>query len=69
MKLAVSTLQSVLKASIEEHRQRFVPGSPPRDYIDAYLQQIEECDDPKSSFYDEEGGNKIQFAVRSSLTN
>lgn len=56
MKLAVGTLQSVLKSSIDEHRQRFVPGSEPRDYIDAYLQQIEECDDMKSSFYQDEGG-------------
>lgn len=55
MKEAVGTLHNVLKSSIEEHRQRFVPGSLPRDYIDAYLQQIEECDDPRSSFYDEEG--------------
>lgn len=57
MKAAVGTLHSVLKSTIEDHRQRFVPGSSPRDYIDAYLQQIEECEDPKSSFYDEEGGN------------
>lgn len=56
MKEAVGTLHSVLKSTIDEHRQRFVPGSSPRDYIDAYLQQIEECEDPKSSFYDEEGG-------------
>lgn len=56
MKEAVGTLHSVLKSSIEEHRSRFVPGSLPQDYIDAYLQQIEECEDPKSSFYDQEGG-------------
>jgi len=55
MKAAVDTLHSVLKSSIEEHRQRFVPGSSPRDYIDAYLQQIEECEDPRSSFYADEG--------------
>ncbi|XP_037049572.1 farnesoate epoxidase-like [Bradysia coprophila] len=55
MKLAVDTLHAVLKATIDEHRQRFVPGTLPKDYIDAYLQKIEECDDPASSFYDEEG--------------
>lgn len=64
MKLAVGTLHSVLKNSIEEHRQRFVPGTEPRDYIDAYLQQVEECDDPNSSFYKEEGGKICSWNER-----
>lgn len=56
MQAAVDGLHALLKLAIEEHSQRFVPGSTPRDYIDTYLQQIEECDDPKSSFYKNEGG-------------
>lgn len=56
MQAAVDNLHKLLKSVIEEHRQRFVPGSVPQDYIDAYLQQIDECDNPKSSFYRDEGG-------------
>lgn len=56
MQAAVDSLHILLKSTIEEHRQRFVPGSMPLDYIDAYLQEIDECDEPKSSFYQEEGG-------------
>lgn len=53
---AVDGLQTIIRSVIEEHRQRFVPGSIPNDYIDTYLQQIEDTDDPKSSFYKNEGG-------------
>ncbi|KAG4069821.1 hypothetical protein HA402_006836 [Bradysia odoriphaga] len=55
MQAAVHNIHKLLRSVIEEHRQRFVPGSMPQDYIDAYLQQIDECDDPKSSFYQDEG--------------
>jgi len=52
---AMNGLQTIIRSVIEEHRQRFVPGSTPNDYIDTYLQQIEDTDDPTSSFYQNEG--------------
>lgn len=41
---------------IGEHKDTFIPGQT-RDFLDAYLHEMEKTKDPSSSFYKEVGGN------------
>ena len=48
-------LKEILREIVREHQKSFSPGSN-RDYIDMYLQKMNETNDPNSSFYQELGG-------------
>lgn len=47
-------IQGLIKSYIEEHKKTYDP-SETRDLIDAMISKWKSTDDPKSSFYKEEG--------------
>jgi len=48
-------IQSLVQTRIEEHQKTFNPEYL-RDFMDVYLQEINDTTDVKSSFYKENGG-------------
>jgi len=52
---AAETFKQMLRELVKEHEKTFTPGSN-RDYIDMYLEKMNETKNPDSSFYQELGG-------------
>ena len=48
-----------LEEEIQEHLTTLPADGIPRDYIDAYLMEIEKTSNPDSSFYKEQGSEQI----------
>jgi len=53
----VETVLGFLGKHLDAHRANFVEGQP-RDFVDAYFQEIKNTSDPDSSFYQERGCEK-----------
>jgi len=50
-------LVAFMKANIDEHLKTFQADATPRDFIDAYLQEMKKTSASDSSFYRKEGCN------------
>jgi len=55
----VAPRRQLVRKAIEEHQRTVQYDGHPRDFIDTYLQNIENTDDPNSSFHGEAASKKL----------
>jgi cytochrome P450 len=56
-------MKAITMGHVERHRKTFPEGGVPRDFIDAYLKEIDATTDPQSSFYKENGLRSLSAVV------
>lgn len=54
----LDTVYDIFRNIVAIHRENLEPG-PPTDFVDAYLQRIDQTKDPGSTFFGEEGGTML----------
>ncbi|CAG7822225.1 unnamed protein product [Allacma fusca] len=60
--LAVS-MKTIVRGHVEDHRRNTPEDGVPRDFIDAYLKEIESTDDGSSSFYKDAGVQNLTAVI------
>jgi hypothetical protein len=63
----VSLVETLIKSQIDEHKRTFT-GDNLRDFMDVFLQEIQDTKDTASSFYGHGGGKELIVAVKHAST-